>query len=45
MNKPSVPLSAQEPLFIGLSCTGTLHPAGAMGVCHVIEVAPECGVC
>ena len=32
MKKPSVPLLAHEPLFIGLSCTSTLHPAGSMGV-------------
>ena len=32
MKNPSVPLSAQEPLFTGLSCTNALHPAGARGV-------------
>ena len=32
MKKPSVPLSSHEPLFMGLSCTKTLHPAGAKGV-------------
>ena len=32
MKNPLVPLSAQEPLFSGLSCTSTLHPVGAKGV-------------
>ena len=32
MKNPSVPLSSQDPLFIGLSCTDTLHSARARGV-------------
>ena len=32
MKKPSVPLSAHEPPFIGRSCVSTPHPAGARGV-------------
>ena len=32
MKNPSVPLSAHDPRFIGLSCTNTLQPAGARGV-------------
>ena len=32
MKKPAVPLSAHDALELGLSCTKTLHPAGAIGV-------------